>query len=149
MSKLPCTLPQAFLAPNYSIPALLIQRTNFDVEIILLYLCLSFNCHCYYYKLGHDGIKSMLKTDNDQMLIFYVGYVDQLKLVKNVDTELNDSLRLLEKSYNLHKNLESKLASVQKRAEDSRLQSAESSPYKAVYQAVRSLRLHLHTTLQR
>jgi len=87
-------------------------------------------------------------ADINQIWLFE-GYSNLLKLMKNVESELSESFRLLEKSYNLHKNLESKLESAQKRAENGRLQSAESTPHKAVYQAVRSLRLHLQTTLQR
>lgn len=77
------------------------------------------------------------------------GYTEQLKFLKSVEAELEENLHLLEKFYILHKNLEVKLENLNQKKEDDRAMAPENLAYKPVFKAVRSLRLHLQTTLQR
>jgi len=76
------------------------------------------------------------------------GFVDQLKLLQKVASVYRDNYRPLERSFELHRELEIKLDSVEKQTVGRR-QRRSLTKSRPIYTAVHSLCLHLQAAVQR
>ena len=81
------------------------------------------------------------------ILLIFAGFVDQLKLLQKVSAVCRDNCRPLERSYLLHRKLETKLDSIDKQTRARKNQRSFKS--RPVYTAVHSLCLHLQAAMQR